>query len=255
MNLVARKARVHSTTGIYHIIIRGIDRQPIFADDLDKEKFLELLAYYTDVCEYQVYGYCLLDNHLHLLIKEGTTKIGNMMKRIGVKYVAWYNGKYNRSGQLFHDRFKSEVVETDDYLLTVLRYIHQEPVRLGIATEVSKYAYSSYGEYIAKAMIVNSTYCLNLMGNTTAKANIAFKKYMNEPSDEKCLEADREKMSDDQLGMLILRIAGIKTLAELTEIPKVKRNEILRNLKELDSVSSWQIARVSGFSQSVVSRA
>lgn len=252
---MARKARVHSATGIYHIIIRGIDRQPIFADDLDKEKFLELLAYYTGVCEYQVYGYCLLDNHLHLIIKEGTTKIGNMMKRIGVKYVAWYNGKYNRSGQLFHDRFKSEVVETDDYLLTVLRYIHQEPVKLGIATEVCKYTYSSYGEYITKAMIVNSTYCLNLMGNTTTKANIAFKKYMNEPSDEKCLEADREKMSDEQLGMLILRIADIKSLVELTEIPKVKRNEILRNLKELDSVSSWQIARVSGFSQSVVSRA
>lgn len=252
---MARKARVQSATGIYHIIIRGIDRQPIFADDLDKEKFLELLASYTDICEYQVYGYCLLDNHLHLIIKEGTTKIGNMMKRIGVKYVAWYNGKYNRTGQLFHDRFKSEVVETDEYLLTVLRYIHQEPVKLGLVTEVSRYTYSSYGEYTAKAMIVHSTYCLNLMGDTTTKANIAFKKYMNEPSDEKCLEADREKIADEQVGMLILRLAGIKTLTELTELPKVKRNEVLRTLKDMDHISSWQIARVSGLSQSVVSRA
>ena len=252
---MARKARVYSTTGIYHIIIRGIEHQSIFADPSDKDKFLELLAEYVDVCQYQVYGYCLLDNHLHLVIKEGTTKIGNMMKRIGVKYVAWYNGKYNRTGQLFHDRFKSEVVESDDYLFTVLRYIHQEPVRLGIATEVNRYAYSSYGEYVAKPVLVHSTYCLNLMGNTAAKANIAFKKYMNEPAEEKCLESTREKMIDAELKMLLLRMAGVKTLEELTGIARPKRNEMLHELKSIDSISTCQLSRVSGFSQSVISRA
>ena len=73
-----------------------------------------------------------MSNHIHLLLKEGEEDLGTLFKRIGASYVYWYNWKYNRTGHLFQDHFKSEPVEDDTYLLTVLRYIHQNPLKAGI---------------------------------------------------------------------------------------------------------------------------
>jgi REP element-mobilizing transposase RayT len=98
---VARQARRKSQSGIYHVILRGINKQVIFEDDEDREKFIECLRYYKDICLYRIYGYCLMDNHIHLLITESKEDIGKIMKRIGVRYVSWYNRKYNRCGHLF----------------------------------------------------------------------------------------------------------------------------------------------------------
>ena len=144
---MARQARQKSISGIYHIILRGINRQVIFEDCDDKLKFLECLSYYRKACDYTVYGYCLMDNHVHLLIRESNEEIVSIMKRICVRYVAWYNRKYDRCGHLFQDRFKSEIVEDDAYLLVVLRYIHQNPLKVGLVHSLSDYRDSSYYEY------------------------------------------------------------------------------------------------------------
>lgn len=254
---LARTARVQSTTGIYHVIVRGLDGENVFRDDIHKNKFLEFLAHYKDICGYHVYGYCFLDNHLHLLIKEGKVKLGNIMKRIGVKYVTWYNNQYNRKGGLFYDRFKSEVVESDAYLLKVLRYIHQEPVKLGLVTEVSRYAYSSYGKYVEKEpeSLIDYDTCLGLLDGTKAKQMIVFTKFMNEPSNEMCLEAEREVMSDADLLLMILRLAEVKTVEELKALPKLKRNEVLHEVKAVCNASFNKIVRVTGFGMSIVARA
>ena len=90
---MSRQARQRSESGIYHIIIRGINKQVIFEDDEDREKFIGYLQYYKEIASYIPFGYCLMDNHIHLLIKEGKEPIGHTMKRIGVSYVAWYNRK------------------------------------------------------------------------------------------------------------------------------------------------------------------
>ncbi len=82
------------------------------------------LQYYKELSQYKIYGYCLMNNHIHLLIQEGKEPIAKTMKRIGVSYVARFNRKYDRCGHLFQDRFKSEAVESDEYFLAVLRYIH-----------------------------------------------------------------------------------------------------------------------------------
>ena len=85
---MARQARQQSQSGIYHLILRGINKQVIFEDDEDRGKFLWCLRYYKEPGQYQVYGYCLMSNHIHLLIKEGKEPIATTMKRIGVSYVA-----------------------------------------------------------------------------------------------------------------------------------------------------------------------
>ena len=127
-----RQARKKSNSGVYHIMLRGINRQLIFEDDEDMQRFIETLKRYKDECGYSLYAFCLMGNHIHLLLKEGEEPISTILKRIAGSYVYWYNWKYGRSGHLFQDRFKSEPVEDDAYFLTVLRYIHQNPVKARI---------------------------------------------------------------------------------------------------------------------------
>ncbi|MBE6563266.1 MAG: hypothetical protein E7660_05975 [Ruminococcaceae bacterium] len=124
-----RQARIKSKSGIYHVMLRGINQQQIFEEPEDYYKFLEIVEEYKAVSEFELYAYCLMGNHIHLLIKENKEPIEQIFKRIGGKFVYWYNIKYQRVGHLFQDRFKSEPVETNDYLLTVIRYIHQNPLK------------------------------------------------------------------------------------------------------------------------------
>jgi len=128
---VPRTARTKSKSKIYHIMIRGINQQNIFSGDEDYEKFIAIFSKYHKKSEYEIYAYCLMGNHAHLLIKEGKEALSHAMKRIGTSYVSWYNWQYNRKGHLFQDRYKSEPVEDDVYFLTVLRYIHQNPSKDG----------------------------------------------------------------------------------------------------------------------------
>ena len=122
-----RKARIESKSGIYHIMLRGINRQQIFEDDEDFEKFLWVLKDVKQLSRFKLYGYCLMGNHIHLLLKPENEPLELIFRRIGSKYVYWYNLKYQRTGHLFQDRFKSEPVESISSFFVVLRYIHQNP--------------------------------------------------------------------------------------------------------------------------------
>lgn len=116
-----RQQRKKSSSGIYHVMLRGINQQQIFHDDEDNKKFIKVLADCKAVSEFEIFAYCLMRNHVHILIKEGKEPLDLIFKRIGGRYVYWYNTKYNRVGHLFQDRYKSEPVETDEYFLMVLR--------------------------------------------------------------------------------------------------------------------------------------
>jgi REP element-mobilizing transposase RayT len=111
-----------------------------------------------------------MSNHIHLLIKEGKEDLGIVFRRIGSKFVYWYNWKYKRSGHLFQDRYKSEVVENDKYFLTVLRYIHQNPVKAGIVGSMIKYPWSSYNEYFGKNGICDISFVLSLFSESEKRA-------------------------------------------------------------------------------------
>ena len=116
-----RQARKRSSSGIYHIMLRGINRQIIFEDREDYQRFFDTLKKYKAVSGYTIYAYCLMSNHVHILLKAGHEDLDLIIKRIAGSYVYWYNWKYGRVGHLFQDRFKSEPIETDEYFLTVLR--------------------------------------------------------------------------------------------------------------------------------------
>lgn len=117
-DFIPRSARKRSESGIYHNVMRGINRQVIFIEREDFLRFIEILQKYKNICEYQLFSYCLMENHVHLLIKESKEPLENIMRRICGSYVFWYNRKYDRIGYLFQDRFKSEAVEDNTYFLT-----------------------------------------------------------------------------------------------------------------------------------------
>jgi REP element-mobilizing transposase RayT len=111
-------------------MLRGINRQAIFADEEDYCKLIETIQRIKEKSGFELYGYCLMGNHVHLLLREARESISVSMQRVCSSFVHWYNRKYDRFGHLFQERYRSEVVEDEAYLLTVLRYIHQNPTTI-----------------------------------------------------------------------------------------------------------------------------
>ncbi|SKC55845.1 transposase [Maledivibacter halophilus] len=248
-----RTARKKSKTGIYHIILRGINRQSIFENDEDKERLLETLIRYKEKCQYKIYAYCFMDNHFHLLLKEDKEPLEQIMRRIGGSYVYWYNKKYERIGHLFQDRFKSEPVETDSYFLTVIRYIHQNPLKAGITRNIEEYKWSSSREYLRTPKIVDKNDVLKIFDKDAVKALELFIKFHNKFNDDKCLDIKEKKkrISDDELRQIIKNKFNIEAWT-LHKESKEKRKIMLKKLLKIEGVSTRQLARVTGVSTNII---
>lgn len=249
-----RQARKKSATGIYHVMLRGINKQNIFEDDEDRRKFLETIKYYKEISKYEIYSYCLMNNHIHLLVKEMGESISDIVKRISSSYVYWYNQKYARCGHLFQERFRSETVEEGAYFLIVLRYIHQNPVKGGITTGIKKYSWSSYGEYIGDPVFTDVDFALNMFSTDRVKAIQLFQKYMDEENKDQCLEYNQKTAISDQEVMNYIHKLGLGNICELQRLKKEQRDKIIRDMKKLEGITIRQLARVTGISKSVIDR-
>ena len=113
-----KTARRKCESRIYHVMLRGINRQQIFEDREDYEKFLSVLKGVKLISGFKLYAYCLMGNHIHLLIKEEQEGLDQIFRRIGSRFVYWYNAKYDREGHLFQDRYKAEPVDCEEYLFS-----------------------------------------------------------------------------------------------------------------------------------------
>ena len=243
-----RAARQKSNSGIYHIMLRGINRQQIFEDEEDREHFLETLENYKDQCGYIIYAYCLMGNHIHILLKEGKEDLTLIFKRIAGSYVYWYNWKYHRCGHLFQDRFKSEPVEEDSYFLTVLRYIHQNPVKARLCNRAEDFPYSSMREYLTFPFLVDTTFALSML---PLEQLIDY--HLTE-NDDHCLEIDDHfRFTDEEAKTLITKISKCKNIAEFQLLDTKTRNACLHKLRE-KGLSIRQISRLTGISKKIIER-
>lgn len=242
-----RQARRKSESGIYHIMLRGINQQQIFEDEEDGFRFLETLSKYKEQCGYEIYAYCLMGNHVHILLKEGKENLTLVLKRIAGSYVYWYNWKYRRCGHLFQDRFKSESVEDDAYFLTVIRYIHQNPIKAGICKNIDGYKFSSYNEYINKPNLVNVDFCLGIIDKEQ------FIEFNNEFNDDICLDIrDNDfRLTDDEALKIIWKICKCKSVSDFQKLDKIKRNYYIEKLYK-NGLSIRQISRLTGLSRKIV---
>ncbi|MFZ3588983.1 transposase [Bacillus sp. DJP31] len=249
-----RVARRKSISGIYHVILRGINKQTIFEDDEDKGRFLETLKKYKELCNYQLYSYCLMDNHIHLLMRESDESISNVIKRISSSYVYWYNLKYDRCGHLFQERFKSENVETKTYFMNVLRYIHQNPLKAGLTRNVFESKWTSLNEYFGNINIVDTDLGLKQFSPDKETAITLFNHFMTEHNEDQCLEYKIiARKSDDEVREELEKL-GIPSTSVLQALERKSRDEALGRLKELSGISVRQLSRITGISRSVIQR-
>lgn len=243
-----RQARVKSRTGVYHIVFRGVNKQPIFADEAEYTKFLFLLDEAKVKSGWELYAYCLMGNHLHLLVKEGQEELAQTLKRLASKYVYWFNAKNQRVGHLFQDRFLSETVEDDAYFLTVLRYIHQNPVKAGLSAVPQAYRWSSYRDYAGEPEHADTAFALSLMGQSELL------EFFRRQAEDVCLDVKEQplRVTEEEAERRFLRAvrggkAAFATLAEPEAI------EILQQLKQ-GGVSLRQMNRITGMSENVIRR-
>ncbi len=251
-----RTARRKSETGIHHIILRGINKQTIFYGEAEIKRFIDTLLRVKKDSGYQVYGYCFMNNHVHLLMQEGHESIGHVMKRIGSSYVYWYNKKHERTGYLFQGRFRSEPVEDDSYLLTVVRYIHQNPLKAGIVNHISDYKWSSYHEYLGKSGISNVDYILGIFNRDRDKAVEEFIKFHKTINQDRCLDMDSiVQLSDNEAADTICNICGLESPSDLKHLSIKVRDKYLVRLKSDYNMTIRQLEKLTGINRGVIFKA
>ena len=248
-----RVPRKKSETGIYHIIVRGINQQDIFHDDKDFRKYLEAIKQISLESNITILGYCLMNNHVHILIKENDTNISVFMKRLGVSYAYWYNRKYERSGHVFQDRFKSECIEDDRYLLTVIRYIHRNPIKAAIVNQPEQYQWSSCTAYYnGKSQVVNGIDTRLILGVFSDNEELAIKKFqefMEEQSEDKCLSVyENRRLGEREAYLLVEEILKGKPISSLQTMDPETRDQLLCQLRHENGVSLRQLSRITGLS-------
>jgi len=248
---VPRGPRQKSETGIYHVMLKGIDGRNIFMQEGDRKKFLSQMLQAHEKGGFSILAYCLMNNHVHLLLEENE-ELGTIMKRITVGYALWHNHYYGRSGHLFQNRYLSEVVEKDEYLVTVARYIHQNPVKAGLVDKAVKYRWSSYQQYIdaynGKAVQIHPDRI-----KVYFKTRADFEAFMNIQKDDKCLDyRNSSKVTDDQLAAKIKKDYQIRSVQKLA---KEQRDQLIQDIYKNESTSIRQVARVLGVSKGVVEKA
>jgi len=238
------------------VMLRGINRQNIFEESEDFAMFLGMLADVKELSGILLYGYCLMGNHAHLLLRAADEDLGTACKRIGVRYALWFNRKNKRSGHLFQDRYRSEPIADDRQLLATLRYIHNNPVAAKMCRGADGYDWSSYPDYLrGSSELVDVADVLNMLAPDAQAARVKLKEFMLE-SAEGCLIMDVDapaRNSDEALKMRMGKICGLTKSAEFQELPLEERDRAVRLLKD-GGMSIRQISRMTGISFGVVRR-
>lgn len=161
---MSRKRRRHSSTDMYHVIVRGNAKMNLFIDDSDRIRFLDTMHRYFGKTAELLHTWCLMSNHVHMLVQMPMESLSDNMKRLEISYAAYFNRKYDRVGHVFQGRFKSMPVETDEYFVSVVKYIHNNPVAAGICASCSDYKWSSYQHYLRSSDSISRSLVIEMFG-------------------------------------------------------------------------------------------
>lgn len=254
---MSHKPRKKSATLTYHIVVKGADRQLLFEEPKDYQKYLTIIEYYKTECQFDLFAYCLMSNHVHLLIRHSPEyPLEFIFRRINTTYAGWFNMKYNRTGFVQNSRYYSEPIEDEQYLLTALKYIHFNPTKAGIEQAPgSFYPWSSFHDY--RKTINNEN--ANTLTDTSFVLDILGPKQFHTLhetiTDETCMDIDqiRKRLPDDVAKDIISEISNCHSSTEFQNLSIVKRNQSIKLIHE-KGVSIRQINRLTGISRGVIER-
>lgn len=251
-----RKPRIMSSTGIYHIILRSVNQHIIFEEDPDYQKFICIMSDCKTKYETEIYAYCLMDNHIHILLNSPPNRLSTLFRSLGTRFARWYNSKYSRSGHLFQERFHSVPIENDHSFLSALVYIHNNPVKANMCRYPSEYRWSSFNAYYGqKNDIVNISFACSIAG--TKESLLQF--FAREPDifDNRLFANDhataKHYFTDEKALEVFRSVTGLSSASEVTHISKAERNESVRTLKE-HGLTIRQMARLLDISETTVKR-
>ena len=243
-----RRARSFGSSGYMHVITRGIGRQLLFEEDNDYSYYLKLLEKCSIETGVKICAYCLMENHVHLLVFDDKHNIAAMMKKLGVRYSWYFNNKYDRTGHLFQDRFKSENIEALNYLMVSFRYILQNPQKAGIC-RASEYVWSSYDLYESKTSFVDTSMLSKLIGS---RGN--YESFINANNNDECMEYDKTIHTDDWAIAVIKDVLKVESGTVLQGYSKEKRDNAIKTLRRR-GITIKQIERLTGINRGVIQRA
>lgn len=241
---MARGPRKHGQTGFYHIILRGNDRQDIFFEDVDRILFIKKMNKYIEETGLSMYAFCLMNNHVHILVGNADSNMALFVKKLACSYVYYFNHKYDRIGHLFQSRYKSEPVDTAEYFKTVYRYILQNPEKLRLEAGIS-YRWSSLN-WEGKLKSLNVRYVDDVFGSKSAR-----KHFITLKNDDLCMENISEpicKYDDDAVNGFIKTAFNIEHVHKLHECSREEQKERLHFLKKT-GFSVSQLSRITEFSR------
>ena len=232
-----RIARKSLGTSFFHVIVQGINKEYIFSKEEYIEKYLELINKYKENYNIQILAYCIMNNHAHLLIySEDSKEMGRFMHKVNCIYAQYYNKIENRVGVLFRNRYVSEPIYQEGYLINCINYIHMNPVKANIVSNCSEYKYSSFNEYIKNEGVANKKILIEIFGNPDWNDIFSV-------MDENVMFWDIENNEEDIIEMVINRFEKEtrKTLKEIINDEKLFM-KLIRILKDDYKVTYTQIA-------------
>lgn len=241
--------RIFSSLGINHIIIKGINGQPVFLDNEDRIYFLNLLNSKLST-KFILISYCLMSNHIHLLIKENTSfDTSNLMRNFVSYYAKWFNTKYTRSTSLFKQRFYSEGIESEKQLINTIRYIHKNPVKAGIVNSPENYPWSSYNKYLYNNNKIVDVHYIEQF--SISKDSILVNNNLNFES-----EFDDSELyfkSYDYIFDCIEDYLNGATIFDSLKMNHLEQKKLIRHLVLEKKISQRKIGKIFNFSKSKVS--
>ena len=243
-----RQPRRSSGSGYMHLVVRGIGKQVLFEEREDFRFFLSKLEQFCRETGVKVCAYCLMDNHVHLLVHDEKANTPLLMKKLGVSYSRYYNRKYDRTGHLFQDRYLSEAVEDERYLMVVFRYILNNPKKAGICS-AEDYQWSSYGKYDDHNSFVDTELLRELIGNGEQ-----YRAFIAGDHDDVCMDLERPARDDEQALRIIRSCVSTKSGTSLQACNRKDRDDALRRLKDA-GLTVRQIERLTGINRGIIQRA
>ncbi len=243
--------RIFSSLGINHIVLKGINGQPIFLDDEDKKFFLNLLNSKLSSQKFILISYCLMTNHVHLLLKEFTlADSSNLMRNFISYYSSWFNSKHNRTSSLFKQKFYNECIESENQLLNTIKYIHENPVKAGIVKFASNYPWSSFNDYLtSNNALINTNYIDHFSINKTLilSSNIKYQSIKDDNS-------ELYLKSYDYVFDCIKDYLNGSNIFDFLKMNSSEQQKLIQHLVKEKRFSERKIAKIFNFSPSKISR-
>ncbi len=174
---MARPLRIEFAGAFYHVTTRGDRREPIYGDEGDRERFLGILGEVVARWRWLCFGYCLIDNHYHVVVETAEGNLSKGMRQLNGVYTQAYNRRHRQVGHLFQGRYKAILVDAEAYLLELTRYVVLNPVRAGVVSEPGEWAWSSFNATVGQAGAPGWLAVEALLGHFAQKRSVARRRY------------------------------------------------------------------------------